>query len=89
MPFIIKAAKPAAKEFGTSVIRDVMEGKKPLRKSLKQNGINALKQTGIRLISGSGRVKKTRKTLVINNRRKKKKKKKGICGYKRDIFDTL
>ena len=57
LPFLMKAAKPAAKEFGSSVVRDVLK-KKSLRQSLKKNGIKALKKTGMRLVRGSGRVTK-------------------------------
>ena len=74
LPFLFRAAKPAAKEFGTKVIQDIVQGKRPIRKSLKKNGIKALKKTGIRLIKGSGKIIK---------------KKKQQCRYKRDIFDLI
>ena len=74
LPFLMRAAKPAAKEFGSSVIKDVIRGKQPIRKTLKKNGIKAIKKTGLKLIRGSGKIiKKTKQT-----RR-----------YKRDIFDSL
>ena len=76
LPFLIKAAKPAAREFGSAVVSGVINGKRPLRKSLKKNGIKAIKKTGLRLIRGSGKIKK-------------KKKKKSTCGYKRDIFELV
>ena len=80
LPFLMKAAKPAAKEFGSSLIKDVVTRKKPLRKALKKNGLRALKKTGLRLISGAG--KKIKK--------KKKKRKRKMCRkYKRDIFDGV
>ena len=70
----MRAAKPAAKEFGSSVIKDVIRGKQPIQKLLKKNGIKAIKKTGLKLIRGSGKIiKKTKQT-----RR-----------YKRDIFDSL
>ena len=72
LPFLIKAAKPAAQEFGSSIVKDVLR-KKPLRQSLKKNGIKALKKTGLRLVRGSGKMKK--------------KKSKSSNGYKRCIFD--
>ena len=62
LPFLMKAAKPAAQEFGSSVVRDVLK-KKPLRKYLKKNGIKALKKTGMRLIKGSGKIKKHKKKM--------------------------
>ena len=76
LPFLIKAAKPAAKEFGSSLVKDVIRGKKPLRKVLKKNGLKALKKTGLRLINGAG------KNI-------KKKKRKRCDKYKRDIFNTV
>ena len=71
----MKAAKPAAKEFGSSLIKDVVARKKPLRKALKKNGLRALKKTGLRSISGAGK--------------KIKKKRKTCRKYKRDIFDGV
>ena len=68
LPFIWKAAKPSAKEFGSNVVRDVLN-KKPLRQSLKKNGLKAVRKTGVRLIRGSGKVQKKRRNVV-----KKKKK---------------
>ena len=76
----MKAAKPAAREFGSAVVKDVLN-KKPIRKSLKKNGIKALKKTGMRLIRGSGKVKKKKM------RGKKKKKKTKKKGYIKSIFD--
>ena len=73
LPFLARAAKPAAQEFGTAIVKDIIQKKKPIRQSLKKNGIKALKKTGLRLIRGSGRIKK--------------KKRNTSCGYKKDIFD--
>ena len=85
LPFLMKAAKPAAKEFGSSVVRDVLN-KKPIRRSLKKNGLKALKKTGMRLIRGSGKVTKTKKRRrTVKNNKKKKKNTRGK--YKRCIFD--
>ena len=64
LPFLIKAGKPAAKEFGSAVIKDIIEGKRPTRSSLKKHGVNALKQTGLRLIKGSGRLSKKKKKII-------------------------
>ena len=55
LPFLFKAAKPAAQEFGASVIKDVIRGKQPIHKSLKKNGLKAIKKTGLRLIRGPGK----------------------------------
>ena len=56
MPFIFKAAKPAAKQFVSSVVKDTIKGKKPIKQSLKKHGIKALKDTGLNLLSGSGKI---------------------------------
>ena len=84
LPFIIKAVKPTAKEFGSAVIKDVIAGDKPIRNSLKRNGVKALKQTGLRLIRGSGGVNKR-----LEGSGGKKKTKKRNSRYKRDIFDMI
>ena len=73
LPFLIKATKPAAREFGSSVVKDILK-KKPLRQSLKKNGIKALKKTGVRLVRGTGKVRKKRKNRHPKN-------------YKSCIFD--
>ena len=78
LPFIFKAAKPAAKQFVSSVVKDTIKGKKPLKQSLKKHGIKALKDTGLNLLSGSGKIMKKRrkrritsKYLPINKMKKK------------------
>ena len=78
LPFLIKAVKPAVREFGSSVVKDVLR-KKPIKKSLKKNGLKVLKKTGMRLVRGSGKIRK-RKNKKINKKRKGK-------GYKTCIFD--
>ena len=50
LPFIFKAAKPAAKQFVSSVVKDTIKGKKPLKESLKKHGMKALKDTGLNLL---------------------------------------
>ena len=82
LPFIWKAAKPSAKEFGSNVVRDVLN-KKPLRQSLKKNGLKAVRKTGVRLIRGSGKVQKKRRNMV----KKKKNKTAGQSNYISNIFD--
>ena len=78
-----------------------MEGKTPIKKSIKRHGIKALKDTGLKLISGSGKVqkKRRRKRFITRNsikkksrrmKRKKNKTKKKTCRrYKKDIFDII
>ena len=84
LPFIWKAAKPSAKEFGSNVVRDVLN-KKPLRQSLKKNGLKAVRKTGVRLIRGSGKVQKKRRNVV--KKKKKKNKTAGQSNYISNIFD--
>ena len=94
LPFIFKAAKPAAKQFVSSVVKDTIKGKKPLKESLKKHGIKALKDAGLNLLSGSGKImKKTRitsKYLPINKIKKKNgNNRKTRRRYKNDIFSTI
>ena len=97
LPFIFKAAKPSAKTFVSSVVKDVMEGKTPIKKSIKRHGIKALKDTGLKLISGSGRIQKKKRgkkkgrLITRNTIKKKKRKTKRNQGhrYKKDIFDII
>ena len=56
LPFIFKAAKPSAKTFVSSVVKDVIEGKTPIKKSIKRHSKKALKDTGLKLISGSDKI---------------------------------
>ena len=60
LPFIFKAAKPAAKQFVSSVVKDTIKGKRPIKQSLKKHGIKALKDTGLNLSSGSGKIIKNK-----------------------------
>ena len=95
LPFIFKAAKPAAKQFVSSVVKDTINGKKPLKESLKKHGIKALKDTGLTLLSGSGKIMKKRritsKYLPINKIKKKKNgnNRKTRRRYKNDIFSAI
>ena len=97
LPFIFKAAKPAAKQFVSSVVKDTIKGKKPLKQSLKKHGIKALKDTGLNLLSGSGKIMKKRrkrritsKYLPINKMKKKNSNnRKTRQRYKNDIFSTI
>lgn len=86
LPFLMKAAKPAAQEFGSSVMKDILKKKKPLRKSLKKNGLKALKKTGLRIVRGSGKVRK-KKFLKKRNKKSKRKKRGKSKSYKTCIFD--
>ena len=79
-PFMIKTLKPVAKQFGASVLNDVISGRRDFKTSLKKNGIKALKKSGSRILRPSGRVTK-------NRRRTKKVKKRR--GYKTSVFDIV
>lgn len=94
LPFIIKAAKPSAKTFATSVLKDAISGDTPIKHSIKKHGIKALRETGIKMLSGSGRItkkkKKRRSNLVLKTLPTRIKKKKYSAGrYKKDIFDII
>ena len=102
LPFIFKAAKPAAKQFVSSVVKDTIKGKKPLKQSLIKHGIKALKDTGLNLLSGSGKIMKKRrkrrrkykgritsKYLTMNKRKKNSNNRKTRRRYKNDIFSTI
>ena len=92
LPFLFKAAKPAAKEFGSAIVNDVIKGNVPIKQSLKKHGIKALKDTSLRLFKGSGRITKRKKRGVKKRKKKIKKKcirknkKKTRTEYKSDIF---
>ena len=94
LSFIFKAAKPAAKQFVSSVVKDTIKGKKTLKESLKKHGIKALKDRGLNLLSGSGKIMKKRritsKYLPINKIKKKNgNNRKTRRRYKNDIFSTI
>ena len=103
LPFIFRAAKPSAKEFVSSVVKDTIKGKRPIKQFIKKHGIKALKVTGLKLLSGSGKITKQRKKrrkykgrilskyLRKNNKRKKKNVKttKSRRRYKSDIFSVI
>ena len=60
LPFIFRAAKPSAKKSVSSVVRDTIKGKRPIKLSIKNHGIKVLKDTGSKLLSGSGKITKRR-----------------------------
>ena len=90
LPFIIKAAKPSAKTFATSVLKDVITGKTPIKQSIKKHGIKAVKETGMKMLTGSGRIiKKKKSKQVLKTLRSRVKKKYSAGRYKKDIFDII
>ena len=58
LPFIFRATKPSAKEFVSSVVKDTIKGKRPIKQSIKKLGIKALKDAGLKLLSRSGKITK-------------------------------
>ena len=83
-PFLVKAIKPSALELGQNVLSDLQTGKSNLRDSLKRRGMEALKSTGRRIVTGSGkRRRRKRRKGRVEKRRKTKQKRMTI---KRDVF---
>lgn len=103
LPFLFNAAKPSVNEFGRSVLSDMVNNGLPLKESLKRNGIRALKTTGQRILSGTGRRRrrtrrrKTVKRLVrrssVGGKKKRRKRKdtrvKSRSTYNKDVYDLL
>ena len=102
LPFIFIAAKPSAKEFVSSVVKDTIKGKRPIKQSIKKHGIKALKDTGLKLLSGSGKITKKKKRRKYkgrivskylrknnNNKKKNTKKTKTRRRYMNDIFSSI
>ena len=92
LPFIFKAAKPSSKTFVSSVVKDAIKGKRPIKQSVKKHGIKALKHTGLKLLSRSGKIRKKKnrkKKTVLKHLKKSKKKTKSRRGYKKDIFSSI
>ena len=78
-PFMAKTLKPVARQFGASVLNDVISGKRDFKSSLKRNGFKALKNTGSKILRQSRNVNKKRKKIG--------KKVKTRRGYKTSVFD--
>ena len=105
LPFVFKAAKPAAKTFLSSVVKDTITRKKTFKESVKKHGLKALKDTGLNILNGADKTRKKKKsntkgTTYIKyfnkkkkkNEKSKKKKKKKIHKtrrYRNDIFSLL
>ena len=85
-------AKPSVKTFATSVLKDAITGKTPIKQSIKKHGIKALKETGMKMLSGSGRITKKKKSIPVLKAlwaRLKTNKKKYSTGRYKDIFDIV
>lgn len=66
-PFLMRTVAPVAKEFGSSVIKDIFIDKKPVRNSIKRRGTDALKTVGRNIFKGAGRVTKKQKKRHIKD----------------------
>lgn len=90
IPFLFRAVKPSVKEFGRGVLTDMITNERPLKESLKNHGIRAVKSTGARLLKGSGRVRKRKKTTSGRGDVRKKGSRKGkVATYKNDVYGLL
>lgn len=90
LPFIFKALNPSAKEFGRAVLSDMITAERPLKESLKRHGIQAVKSTGLRLLKGSGKRRKSKKGRSLKVIRKTKKEFGGRQRlHKNDVYNLL
>ena len=91
-PVVSRAIMPSALEFGQNVLQDLQSGKTNLKGALKERGLEALKNTGRRILTGQGARKRKRRNMTKskNKRLKKKRNKKPrtMAAYK-DVFDVL
>jgi hypothetical protein len=92
LPFATKYIVPHAKKALLNVANEVLDGGRPIKESLKENALSALKNVGRDVIaqSGSGRqrrstrgkrstkVKKTKQTTAIVKRKKQGQKIKSL-----------
>jgi len=78
-PFLMKSMKQPVKEFGASVLGDVITKRRNLKDSIKKHGVKAIKKSGKNMVNFSdNRVKKN-----------KKKIRKSAKTYKRSVFDLI
>ena len=81
IPFLVKSVAPVAKEFGSSVVKDVLINNKPIKDSFKHRGVAALKRVGRNMVGDSGGVLKR-----VNRRSKIKKKNKNAI---KDVYALI
>ena len=86
-PVVKRILMPSALEFGQNVLNDLQTGKNSLKTSLKERGIQALKSTGRRILTGRGTRKRKRKNKT--KRRKKTKRIKTNTGAYKDVFEMI
>ena len=65
-------------EFGQGVVSDLQKGDTSFRQTLKKRGLEAVKSSGRRLVTGAGRRKKRKR----KNATKRKRTKSGMDGRK-------
>ena len=82
-PFLRNIIGSELGNFATNVVRDVSNGSK-VRRSMKTNGINALKRTATRIVGGGKRKVKSMKKRKMAD--KKKKLAKPNCSLPKDVF---
>ena len=85
-PVVKRVLLPSALEFGQNILSDLQSGKTDLKSSLKERGMQALKSTGRRILTGRGARKRKRKNKKIRKRSKRIKTKTGA--YK-DVFEMI
>ena len=87
LPFLYKAIKPAAREFGKSMLSDMITKERPLKESLKKHGIQAARMAGLRLLKGSGK----RMSKKVGKKKVKRvgRKKRMSNTYKNDVYSLL
>lgn len=83
IPFLVKSVTPAAREFGSSVVKDLLINNKSLKDSVKHRGVAALKRVGRNMVGDSGGVLKSVKR---NGRSKIKKKRKNAI---KDVYTLI
>ena len=85
-PVVKRILMPSALEFGQNVLSDLQSGKTNLKNSLKERGIQALKTTGRRILTGRGARKRKRKNKKQKIRKRSKTNNNGT--YK-DVFEII
>lgn len=89
LPFLFKAVTPSAKEFGKRVITDMVTKERPLKESLKKHGIEAAKSTGLRILNGSGKIRKREKRNNIRRNVRQQQQQQRFLPLKNDVYELL
>ena len=86
-PVVKRIIMPSALEFGQNILSDLQTGKSDIKSALKERGMQALKSTGRRFLTGRGSRKRKRK--AVKNKRKKTKRLKTKNEAYKDVFDMM